>query len=133
MKSLNKCQVIGNLGKEIELITIENGDKVVAFSLAANDDYKDKNGALVKQTEWIRCVAWGKVAEILAKYTETGSKLYIEGKLKTRAYNDAHGVKHYVSEINVRDFLFLSKIEDRPTPEDYNREVDDQPKEDLPF
>jgi single-strand DNA-binding protein len=104
---LNKVQLIGHLGGDPELKFTESNIPVANFSLATNESYKDQNGNLVDRTEWHRCVVWRKPAEIIHEYLKKGSKVYIEGKLQTRSWDDKDGNKRYTTEVVVNDFLFL--------------------------
>jgi single-strand DNA-binding protein len=97
--TLNKVILIGRLGKDPELRYTPNGAAVTNFNLATNEVYNDKDGKQVEQTDWHRVVAWRKLAEICGQYLKKGSLVYIEGKLKTRTYDDREGVKKYVTEI----------------------------------
>ena len=104
---LNKVMLIGNLGGDPELRYTESNIPVVSFSLATNESYKDQNGTLIERTEWHRCVAWRKLAELFGEYLKKGSKVYVEGKLQTRSWDDKEGNKRYTTEIVVSDFMFL--------------------------
>lgn len=106
MKALNKVSLIGNIGSQPEMKALPSGANVINFSLATNEPYKDKQGEWVEQTEWHRCVGFDKVADILGKYTNKGSKVYLEGKLRTRSWEE-NGVKKYSTEIVVKDFILL--------------------------
>lgn len=106
MKSLNKWQGIGNLGKAPETKTLDSGVKIVNFPLATNESYKDKQGNQVDRTEWHNIVIFGKLAEIAEKYLKKGSMIFIEGKLQTRSW-DHEGVKRYMTEINANNFIML--------------------------
>ena len=104
---LNKVMLIGNLGQDPELKYLPNGTAAVSFSVATNESYKDSEGNLVKRTEWHNIVAYRKPAEILNEYLKKGSKVYIEGKLQTRSWEDKDGQKRYKTEILVDDWMFL--------------------------
>ena len=104
---LNKVQLIGHLGSDPELRYTEGNVPVVSFSVATNESYKDQNGNLVERTEWHRIVAWRKLAELLGEYLRKGSKVYLEGKLQTRSWDDKDGNKRYTTELVVSDFVFL--------------------------
>ena len=104
---LNKVQLIGHLGSDPELRYTEGNVPVVSFNVATNESYKDQNGNLVERTEWHRIVAWRKLAELLGEYLRKGSKVYLEGKLQTRSWDDKDGNKRYTTEIVVSDFVFL--------------------------
>jgi len=105
-RDLNKFMAIGRIGQDIELRYLPNGNACANFSIAVGDDYKDKAGNKVEQTEWVRISAFGKQAENLSKYCGKGSKLYIEGKLKTRSF-EKDGAKQYITEVSLSDFQML--------------------------
>ena len=109
MKSLNRVTLIGNLGQDPEVKYMQSGDAVASFSLATSESWKDKtSGEQVEKTEWFRCVAWRKPAEIIGQYVKKGQKLYIDGKLQTRKYTDKEGVERQITEVQVNDFILLS-------------------------
>ncbi|MBX9853573.1 MAG: single-stranded DNA-binding protein [Cytophagaceae bacterium] len=99
MAGINKVILVGNLGKDPEIRTMESGRKVANFSLATTESYKDKNGERVDQTEWHNIVFWGPIAEVIEKYLKKGSQIYVEGKIRTRSYEDKEGNKKYITEI----------------------------------
>lgn len=104
----NSVRLIGHLGQDPELK--ETGkNKLVKFSLATNDTYKNEAGEKVEETQWHNLIAWGKQAEVAKQYLKKGSEIAIEGKLTTRTYDDKDGIKRYFTEIVVRDFSFLGK------------------------
>lgn len=105
----NKVQLIGNLGNDPEIITLESGKKLAKFSLATNDSYKDVNGEKVTQTEWHNLIAWNKTAEIVEQYVTKGKEIAIEGKLTSRSYEDKEGQKRYITEVVVNELLMLGK------------------------
>lgn len=110
-RSLNLCQFIGNLGKDVETRFTQGGKAVANFSIAVADGYKDKQtGENVDQTEWVRCVAFDKLAEICGQYLHKGSKVYVQGRMKTRSY-DKNGVTHYATEIVLDTMQMLSSSE----------------------
>ena len=110
---INKVTLIGNLGKDPEVRKLENGTAVANFSLATSESYKDKNsGEWITQTEWHKIAAWRQLAERVEKYLKKGSKIYLEGKLKTREYEDKDGNKRYVTEVVANTIKFLDKRED---------------------
>ncbi len=96
--TLNKVILIGRLGKDPEMRYTPQGVAVTTFNVATNESYKDREGKEVENTEWHRVVAWRKLAEICGQYLKKGSLVYIEGKLKTRTYDDKDGVKKYITE-----------------------------------
>ena len=107
MKSLNRWQGIGRLGQNPELRATQSGQTVANFSLACQDDYKDQSGQKIERTEWVRVTLWGKGAEIFGRYTSKGSKVYVEGKLSTRKYQDRQGNDRYVTEVIADNFELL--------------------------
>jgi len=110
MNSLrNKVQLIGRLGQEPEIITLDSGKKLAKFSIATNEKYKKANGEIVNDTQWHNLVAWNKTAEIIEQYVTKGKEIAIEGKLTSRSYEDKEGQKRYVTEIVVNELLMLDK------------------------
>ena len=103
----NKVQLIGNVGMEPEIKTLESGKKLAKMSIATNEIYKNNKGEQVKETQWHNLVAWGKTAEIIEKYLKKGNEVAIEGKLIHRNYTDKEGQKKYITEIEVNELLML--------------------------
>lgn len=103
----NKVQLIGNVGDTPQMTILENGKKLVRFSLATNEYYKDGKGEKKTNTNWHNLVAWGKTAEIIDKYAVKGKEIAIEGKLTSRTYEDKEGFKRYVTEVVVNEILLL--------------------------
>ena len=103
----NKVQLIGNLGNNPEIITLESGKKLAKFSIATNESYKNAQGEKVQNTEWPNVVAWNATAEIVEKYLEKGKEIAIEGKLTSRSYDDKEGNKRYITEIVCNELLML--------------------------
>jgi single-strand DNA-binding protein len=106
--AVNQVQLIGNLGKAPELKTFENGNKVVRFTLATNESYKNNAGEWVNETQWHNLVAWGNLASHISENTEKGSKVIITGKLTNRNYENAKGEKKYITEVVVREIMHMS-------------------------
>ena len=104
----NKVSLIGNVGNDPEITTLDSGKKVAKISLATNDSYKNANGEKVTTTEWHNLVVWNKLAEIVEKFVKKGSELAIEGKL-TYSNKEVDGVKKYFTSIVVRELLMLDK------------------------
>ncbi|WMW78035.1 single-stranded DNA-binding protein [Flavobacterium sp. 20NA77.7] len=104
----NRVQLIGHVGQEPEVKTINN-KKVATLTIATNDFYYNEKGDKVEQTEWHRVTAWGKTAEIIEKYVTKGKEIAVEGKLTHRNYDDKDGNKRYVTEILVSELLLLGK------------------------
>ncbi len=105
----NQVQLIGNLGKDPELRTFENGGSVCRFSLATNEVYKNREGEKVQNTDWHNIVVWGNRGEFLAKVLKKGSSIAINGKLTSRSYEAKDGSLKYITEIVTNDFLLLDK------------------------
>lgn len=103
----NKVQLIGNLGNDPEIITLESGKKLAKFSLATNETYKNAQGESVTDTQWHNIVVWNKTAEIVEKYLSKGKEVAVEGKLTTRSYDDKDGIKRYMTEIIVNELLLI--------------------------
>lgn len=108
---VNKVQLIGYLGRDPEVLTFENGKKKLSVSIATPDVYTNQNGERIDGTDWHNLVAWNKTAELGEKLLKKGSHVAIEGRLKSRSYEDKDGVKRYVTEVMVDQFLLLDKKE----------------------
>ena len=114
--SVNKVILIGNLGKDPEVRHLESGVGVANFSLATSETYKDrKTGERVSQTEWHNVVLWRGLADVAEKYLKKGDKIYIEGKLRTRSWQDQQGNNRYTTEIIADNMTMLGKATDRNT------------------
>lgn len=100
--SLNRATILGHLGKDPEIRTMNSGDKVANFSIATSERWT-KNGEKVEKTHWHNIVVWGKLAEIVERYVKKGSKILIEGAIETREW-EKDGVKRYSTEIILRGF-----------------------------
>ena len=107
MSGVNKVILIGRLGRDPELKTFENGVKKASFSIATSEYYKDKEGNRMEQTEWHNIVCWRNLAEISEKFLVKGKLIYLEGRLRTRTWED-NGVKKYITEIEATTFTMLS-------------------------
>lgn len=134
MAGINKVILVGNLGRDPEVMTFENGVKKATVSIATTESYKNKEGNWVEQTDWHNIVLWRWLAE---KNLIKGDQVYVEGKIKTRSYDDKDGNKKYVTEIVADKILKLGRkdqtkmgyndIEEAPIPEQSG------PEDDLPF
>src|ERR1017187_6819112 len=112
-KSVNKVILLGNVGKDPEIRSTPNGVMVANFTLATSDRFQDAGGNWQDRTEWHTLVAFKRTAEIVRDYVKKGTKLYIEGKLQTRSWDDKEtGVKKYRTEIIVNDLSLLSGREE---------------------
>jgi len=103
----NKVQLIGNLGNDPEIVTLESGKKLAKFSIATNETYKNKEGERVTDTQWHNVVCFGKTADIIENYVTKGKEVAIEGKLTTRSWDDKDGNKRYTTEIVCNELLML--------------------------
>lgn len=105
----NSVRLIGNLGANPEVKSLEKGNKVARFSIATNDSYIDKDGKKVTDTQWHNIVAWGKAAELVEEYLSKGSEIALEGKLTSRSYESKDGEKKYFTEIVMAEMVMLGK------------------------
>jgi single-strand DNA-binding protein len=103
----NKVQLIGNLGNDPEIITLDSGKKLAKFSLATNESYKDAAGQKTDKVEWHNLVAWGKTCDIIEKYLTKGKEVAVEGKLTSRSYETKEGEKRYITEVVVNELLMF--------------------------
>jgi single-strand DNA-binding protein len=115
-RSLNKATLIGNLGADPEIRTTGGGTRVAGFSLATSRSWTDREGQPQEKTEWHRIVAWDKLAEIAEQFLHKGDRVYVEGEIQYRSYEDKEGVTRYVTEIRVRELVMLGGRE-APAPE----------------
>jgi single-strand DNA-binding protein len=109
--SLNKCMIIGNLGRDPEMRYTPSGQAVTQFTVAVNRNYKNQQGERVEETEWFRVVAWGQQAEFAAEYLRKGAKVYIEGRIQTRQWEGQDGQKRYTTELVANT---IQNLERRP-------------------
>jgi single-strand DNA-binding protein len=109
MRGVNRVMLIGNLGKDPDIQFLEGSICVAKFSLATTETYKDRNGKLISQTEWHTIVLWRGLAELAQKYLHKGSLVYIEGRLKTRSWEDKEGNKKFATEIVGDNLIMLDK------------------------
>ena len=112
--SVNKCLFIGNLTADPEIRTMPNGEQVANFSIALNDKYKAKDGNIVENVEYVRIVLYRRLAEIAGQYLHKGSQVYIEGRLKTRKWQDSNGQDRYTTEIQGDNLQMLGGRQDEP-------------------
>ncbi|HAG15557.1 MAG TPA: single-stranded DNA-binding protein [Bacteroidales bacterium] len=105
MAGINKVILVGHLGRDPEVMTFDNGTKKATFSMATTESYRDKDGNWQEQTEWHNIVLWRYLAE---KNLIKGDQIYLEGRLRSRSYDDANGVKKYITEIQGDKVLKLS-------------------------
>lgn len=135
MASLNKVQLIGNVGSDPEIRNLQGGAKNASFRLATTTRFKDRNGAQQEDTEWHNITVWNNRADFVEKYVKKGAQVYIEGKLKTRQWTDQQGNKRYTTEIEAQEILLLDRRtsdapQDAPAPQ---ASAPTQELPDLPF
>ena len=110
-RSLNKVMLIGNLGNDPEVRSTTGGNRVATFSLATSRTWNDASGSKQEKTEWHRCVVWNSktstLADIVEKYVKKGDKLYVEGRVEYRQWQDKDGQTRYSTEINVRELIMF--------------------------
>lgn len=109
MRGVNRVMLIGNLGKDPHMDYLEGNIGVAKFPLATTETYKDRNGKLVSQTEWHTVVLWRGLAELANKYLHKGSLIYVEGRLRTRSWEDKEGNKKFATEIIGDNLIMLEK------------------------
>ncbi len=141
MSGINKVILVGHLGKDPEVRHLEGGVTVASFPLATSETY-NKDGKRVEQTEWHNIVLWRGLAEVASKYLQKGKLVYIEGKLRTRSFEDKEKVKKYVTEVVAENFTMLgrkSDFENTPGHENGTPKAEDDVKDsvaetgDFPF
>ncbi len=127
--------MIGNLGKDPKVRSLESGAKVASFSLATTESYKNKEGQKVDQTEWHNIVMWRGLAEVAEKYLKKGSQIYLEGKIRSRSWDDKEGNKRYTTEIIADTFTMLGakREETSSSAEPETPPVAPGQDDDLPF
>ncbi|MEO6150932.1 MAG: single-stranded DNA-binding protein [Mucilaginibacter sp.] len=111
MSGINKVILIGHLGKDPEVRYLDGGVSVASFPLATSETF-NKDGRKVEQTEWHNIVMWRSLADVAAKYLQKGKLVYIEGKLRTRSFEDKEGIKKYTTEVVAENFTMLGRKSD---------------------
>jgi single-strand DNA-binding protein len=109
----NRVQLIGNLGQDPEMKTLENGKKVIHFTLATRDEFKNGDGQKVSETTWHNIVAWNGLADVASKYLRKGREVLVEGRIVYRNYEDKKGVTKYVTEIVLNDLALLRSSKEK--------------------
>jgi single-strand DNA-binding protein len=130
MSSVNKVILLGYIGKDPEVRETKAGN-IVNLVMATSEKYTDKSGQKQENTEWHNLVVFGKLADVVSKYVKKGDKLYVEGSITTRKWEDKEGNTRYNTEIKVRDLTMLGGGEKKPQPA--LASVDDGDSDDLPF
>jgi len=136
---VNKVILIGNVGADPDVRYLEGGVAVASFRLATSEVYNNKNGERVTQTEWHNIVLWRNLAQIAEKYVKKGMMLYIEGRLRTRSWDDQNGIKRFTTEIYGDNLQMLSRKQDNSEMKQNTGMtqapdlVGDDDSDDLPF
>lgn len=133
MRGINKVILIGNLGKEPDLQYLEGNIAVAKFPLATTETYKDKNGNLVSQTEWHTVVLWRGLAELAQKYLHKGSLVYIEGRIRTRNWEDKDKNKRFSTEIVGDNLVMLDRRKEQADNGPDTPSADTAPLPDMNF
>ena len=138
MAGVNKVILIGNLGKDPEIITFETAKKAT-FPLATTEYFKNKEGQKIEQTEWHNIVCWRGLADIAEKILKKGTQIFIEGKLRTRSWEDKDGNKRYITEVVADNFSVLANRNHQDNNQEAEQPIDKilndetEPLQDLPF
>lgn len=139
-RSLNKVMLIGNLGRDPELRATPSGQNVATFSMATNRRYKNRDGEWQDETQWHNIVVWGNRAEFITNYLKKGSRLFVEGRLTHRSWEDQSGQKKYMTEVVVENFVPLDPLPESgsrsdavPPPPEPPTEPSGPPEDDVPF
>lgn len=131
---INKVTLIGNIGTDPEGKDLPSGIRVVNFSMATTEKWKDKNtGDNVEKTEWHKIVAFSRLAEIIEQYCRKGSKIYIEGRIQTRDWETDQGEKRYMTEIVAKEMKMLGGKTEKPEASPKSAHADDDFNDDIPF
>lgn len=143
-RSVNKAIIIGNLGSDPEMRTTPSGTRVTTISVATNRRWTDRSGATQEETQWHRVIAWSRLAEIAEQYLKKGDRVYVEGRIQYRTWEDQNGQKRFTTEIVANDMVMLGgrgegALEMQGAPTYGGEEYDDFPAnsleegDDLPF
>lgn len=103
----NRVQLIGRLGQNPEVKTLESGKMLATFSIATSDYHKNEKGERIEETQWHNIIAWGPKAEFVSKYLQKGKEVALEGKLMHRSYENSNGDKRYITEINLNEIVLI--------------------------
>jgi len=148
MRGLNKVSLIGRLGRDPEIRYFESGTAKASFPLATSESYTNKEGQRVENTEWHNIIFWRGLAEISEKYLKKGSLVFIEGKLRTRSWDDQDGNKKYITEVEGNNLIMLDKApnsdstaseagkiatNETQVAQESSTTKKDSPEDDLPF
>ena len=137
--ALNKVLLIGNVGKDPEIRHLQGGASVATITLATSERYKDRNGESRELTEWHTVIAWRQLADLAENYIRKGSQIYVEGRIRSRSWDDQNGQKRYVTEIQADAIQLLGRRGDNPAaqqsaaPQNYGAPTQPQPQQTTPI
>lgn len=133
MRGVNRVMLIGNLGKDPDLQYLEGNIAVAKFPLATTETYKDRTGKLISQTEWHTVVLWRGLAELAQKYLHKASLIYVEGRLRTRSWDDKDGNKKFATEVVGDNLIMLDKRNEGSFSSSQNTSADNFTPPDIPI
>ncbi|MFA5366826.1 MAG: single-stranded DNA-binding protein [Dehalococcoidia bacterium] len=133
MASLNKVMIIGNLGTDPEMRFTPGGQPVTSFRMASSRTFTTPDGEKKQETEWFSIVAWGKLAELCNQFLSKGRMAYVEGRLRTRSWEDKEGIKRFSTEVIANQVIFLDRAGAAPLPDEAADGGEEVPPEELPF
>jgi len=136
MASLNKVMIIGNLGTDPEMRFTPSGNPVTSFRIASSRTFTTPEGEKKQETEWFTVVAWSKLAELCNQFLSKGRMAYVEGRLRTRSWEDKEGIKRFSTEVIANQVIFLDRVGAAPLPEEAAEGGiggEEVPPEELPF
>jgi len=131
---VNKVILVGNLGQDPEVKYMQNGKAVANLSIATSESWNDQQGQKQERTEWHRLTAYDKLAEIIGEYVKKGSKIYVEGKLQTRKWQDQQGQDRYTTEVIINQMQMLDGKKDggQQAQQQQQRQLQQQPRQQAP-
>ncbi len=130
---MNKAMVIGNVGNDVQVRYTRNETPVATFSVASTERWKDADGNRQEHTEWHRIVAWTNLAEICSKHLGKGDKIFVEGKLRTRKWEDQEGITRYTTELVARELEMLGSRQERVNAPPKDSQEEPPLPDDVPF
>ena len=133
MASLNKVMIIGNLGTDPEMRFTPSGQPVTSFRMASSRTFTTPEGEKKQETEWFTVVAWSKLAELCNQFLNKGRLAYVEGRLRTRSWEDKEGIKRFSTEVIANQVIFLDRAGAAPIPDEAADGAEEVPPEELPF
>ncbi len=139
-RGLNKVMLIGNLGADPEIKYSASGTPIASFNIATSDNRKNKDGEWEDRTEWHKVVMFGRQAEVCKDYLKKGSKIFVEGRLQTRSWDDQSGQKKYLTEVVGNNMVMLdprgqvssTDESEHDTPDSHSEDIPESPPDDLP-